>query len=115
MTTMYGIKNCDTIKKAQKWLEANGQSYEFHDYRVDGLNEEQLTAWVEQLGWEAMVNKRSTTWRNLDAGLKDSMDQASAIATMLEQPTLIKRPLLSSNNELILGFKAETYQKHFGL
>jgi arsenate reductase (glutaredoxin) len=111
MFTMFGIKNCDTIKKARKWLEAEGIEYQFHDYKKEGLSAELLASWVKDLGWEALVNKRGTTWRKLPDDIKESIDQASAIKIMLENNSIIKRPLLvdGANNKL-LGFKAEDYQ-----
>ena len=111
MITMFGIKNCDTIKKARKWLEAEGIDYQFHDYKKEGLSTEMLNSWVKDLGWEALVNKRGTTWRKLPEAVKESIDQASAIEIMLENTSIIKRPLLvdDASNKL-LGFKAEDYQ-----
>ena len=94
MITMFGIKNCDTIKKARKWLEAEGIDYQFHDYKKEGLSTEMLNSWVKDLGWEALVNKRGTTWRKLPEAVKESIDQASAIEIMLENTSIIKRPLL---------------------
>lgn len=112
MITMFGIKNCDTIKKARKWLEAEGIEYQFHDYKKDGLSPEMLTSWVKDLGYEALVNKRGTTWRKLPDDVKDSIDEASAIKIMLENTSIIKRPLLSDDaNNKLLGFKAEQYQE----
>jgi Spx/MgsR family transcriptional regulator len=112
MITMFGIKNCDTIKKARKWLEAEGIEYQFHDYKKDGLSPELLKSWVQDLGWEALVNKRGTTWRKLPDDIKDSIDEASAIEIMLENTSIIKRPLLSDDaNNKLLGFKAEQYQE----
>jgi Spx/MgsR family transcriptional regulator len=109
---MFGIKNCDTIKKARKWLEAEGIEYQFHDYKKDGLSPEMLTGWVKDLGYEALVNKRGTTWRKLPDDVKDSIDEASAIEIMLENTSIIKRPLLSDDaNNKLLGFKAEQYQE----
>jgi Spx/MgsR family transcriptional regulator len=108
---MFGIKNCDTIKKARKWLEIEGIEYQFHDYKKDGLTAEMLNSWIADLGWEALVNKRGTTWRKLPEDVKESIDQASAIEIMLENTSIIKRPLLvdDANNKL-LGFKVEDYQ-----
>jgi Spx/MgsR family transcriptional regulator len=109
---MFGIKNCDTIKKARKWLETEGIEYQFHDYKKDGLSPEMLTDWVKDLGYEALVNKRGTTWRKLPDDIKDSIDEASAIEIMLENTSIIKRPLLSDDaNNKLLGFKAEQYQE----
>ncbi len=111
---MYGIKNCDTIKKAKKWLDESGIEFDFHDYKKDGLSRTQLNVFVQALGWEALVNKRGTTYRKLEEDVKENMDQASAIDVMLENPSIIKRPLLEikSNNDkrYLLGFKAEQYQ-----
>lgn len=111
MFTMFGIKNCDTIKKARKWLEAEGIEYQFHDYKKDGLSAEMLDSWIAGLGWEALINKRGTTWRKLPEDVKDTIDQASAITIMLENTSIIKRPLLVDDaNNTLLGFKAEDYQ-----
>jgi len=112
MITMFGIKNCDTIKKARKWLEAEGIEYQFHDYKKDGLSPEILNNWVKDLGWEALVNKRGTTWRKLPEDVKESVDQASAIQIMLDNASIIKRPLLINDaDSKLLGFKAEEYQE----
>lgn len=111
MITMFGIKNCDTIKKARKWLEAEGIEYQFHDYKKDGLSPEMLNIWVKDLGWEALLNKRGTTWRKLPEDVKESVDQASAIQIMLDNASIIKRPLLINDTDSkLLGFKAEEYQ-----
>ncbi len=108
---MYGIKNCDTIKKAKKWLEANGSDFTFHDYKKDGIEQAQLVVWIKALGWEALVNKRGTTYRKLDDAVKENMDEALAIKVMLENNSIIKRPLLEYNGQFLLGFKADEYQK----
>jgi len=113
MITMYGIKNCDTIKKARKWLETNGVEYQFHDYRADGLNEDQLRGWCEELGWEQLLNKRGTTWRTLPDDIKNSIDENSAVQVMLENPAAIKRPLLDTGSTRKLGFKAADYEALF--
>ena len=111
MITMFGIKNCDTIKKARKWLEVEGIEYQFHDYKKDGLSAKMLDSWVKDLGWEALVNKRGTTWRKLPDEVKESIDQASAIQIMIDNTSIIKRPLLIDGGERkLLGFKAEDYQ-----
>ncbi|WKE64191.1 ArsC family reductase [Gallaecimonas kandeliae] len=115
MTILYGIKNCDTIKKARKWLEGNAIPYQFHDYRVDGLSRDKLTGWAETLGWETLLNKRGTTFRQLPEGDKADLDQDKAVALMLEHPALIKRPLLARGETLSLGFKAEDYAALFGV
>ncbi|WP_415885712.1 ArsC family reductase [Neptuniibacter sp. QD37_6] len=113
MITMYGIPNCDTIKKAKKWLEANGVDYQFHDYRKNGLEEAQLKAWVDELGWELLLNKRGTTWRQQPDEVKNNIDEASAIALMLEHPAMIKRPLLDTGSERKVGFKDTEYAALF--
>jgi Spx/MgsR family transcriptional regulator len=108
---MYGIKNCDTIKKAKKWLTDNGIEFTFHDYRQDGLNEALLSALEGRLGWQAMINKRGTTWRKLDDEVKSSIDREKAISIMLENPAIIKRPILDTGKTLALGFSADQYQQ----
>ena len=108
--TVYGISNCDTIKKAKSWLDKNNVQYSFHDYRKQGLETEQIEHWVNILGWEALLNKRGTTWRKLANEVKDNVDRASAIKLMLENPAIIKRPLLIRGNEMMLGFSDSQYQ-----
>jgi Spx/MgsR family transcriptional regulator len=105
MLTMYGIKNCDTIKKARRWLEAHQIEYRFHDYRADGLDRAQLDTFIAELGWEALLNTRGTTWRKLDESLRNSIDNADAAAAlMLEMPAIIKRPLLCApGRPMLLG------------
>ncbi|WP_064605526.1 ArsC family reductase [Photobacterium sp. J15] len=112
-TIAYGIKNCDTIKKMKKWLEAESIEYRFHDYRVDGLDQAMLEGFESELGWEAMVNKRGTTYRQLSDEQKDSLNRETAIALMLEYPAMIKRPLLVHNGTYHLGFKPAQYQEIF--
>ncbi|AQQ68081.1 ArsC family reductase [Microbulbifer agarilyticus] len=109
MITLYGIKNCDTVKKARKWLEQNAVEYRFHDFREDGMNTVPLTSWLEQFGWEQVLNRRSTSWRALDDAQKDAMDNTSAAALANETPTLIKRPVLTKGGDILFGFKADTY------
>jgi arsenate reductase len=111
--TLYGIKNCDTIKKAKKWLDEQQVDYRFHDFRADGLNAEQLHAWCEELGYEVLLNKRGTTWRALPDDVKNSIDAQSAEALMLEQPAMIKRPVLDLGDRRVVGFKADDYQALF--
>ncbi len=111
MIKIYGIPNCDTIKKARKWLTDNGYEYEFHDYKKQGVPEKELKAWVKQLGWDVLLNKRGTTWRKLDDSVKDSVDEQSAIQIMLENPSIIKRPVLVSGKTLLVGFKADDYSQ----
>jgi Spx/MgsR family transcriptional regulator len=113
MTTLYGIPNCDTVKKARKWLDDSGIEYRFHDFRKDGLTADQVKPWVEALGWETLVNKRSTTWKGLDDATKSTLNDDSVIALVLEQPTLIKRPLLDNGDQPQVGFKPALYQELF--
>jgi Spx/MgsR family transcriptional regulator len=113
VTTLYGIANCDTIKKAKAWLANRGIEFQFHDYRKQGLDIELLNAWVDELGWEALVNRRGTTWRQLAAEVRDSLDTESAIKIMLDKPAIIKRPLLVKNGQSYLGFSDEQYSSIF--
>ncbi|NTZ45385.1 ArsC family reductase [Lelliottia aquatilis] len=111
MIVMYGIKNCDTIKKARRFLEANNIEYRFHDYRADGLDAEFLHSAIAERGWEALLNKRGTTWRKLDESVRNSItDAASAAKLMLEMPAIIKRPLLCAPGQpMLLGFSESSY------
>ncbi|MFM8331762.1 MAG: ArsC family reductase [Candidatus Methylumidiphilus sp.] len=109
MTTLYGIKNCDTVKKALCWLKAAGVEHRFHDFRADGLAPELLNAWEATLGWEALLNKRGTTWRKLDESQRENLDRDKAIALMLTQPSLIKRPVLAAGGKILLGFSPDYY------
>lgn len=109
MITVYGIKNCDTVKKALKWLEAHQIPHKLHDYRVDGLPAEFLPKAQAQFGWENLVNKRSTTWRNLDEAVKNSLNVASALSVLSEQPTLIKRPIILQEGVALIGFDEKAY------
>jgi len=111
--TVYGISNCDTIKKAKNWLDREGIEFSFHDYRKQGLEASQLESWVDSLGWENLLNRRGTTWRKLPDDVKDAIDRDSAIAIMLENPSIIKRPLLIKGKEMFLGFSDSDYQEIF--
>ena len=113
--TLYGIKNCDTIKKAKKWLEANDIHYVFHDYRVDGIEKKWLVDTEKNISWELLLNKRGTTFRQLADDVKDTVNQNSAIELMLEQPAMIKRPVLIAKGEYHLGFKPDQYAEIFKL
>lgn len=113
MTTLFGIPNCDTVKKARKWLEAAGIDHEFHDFRKDGLSASQVESWVEALGWETLVNKRSTTWKGLDDDVKQTLNDTNVVALVLENPTLIKRPLLDNGAQPQVGFKPAQYEELF--
>lgn len=113
MTIMYGIKNCDTIKKAKTWLDNHQINVEFHDYRQQGLDISTLNTFSDALGWQLLLNTRGTTWRTLAAERKENMDQASALALMLEYPALIKRPVLVHQGRYLCGFSADTYTSFF--
>lgn len=114
MTTIYGIKNCDTMKKAFRWLDEQNVAYVFHDYRKEGLERATLENWIKQLGWEKVVNKRGTTWRQLDKETQEAMNDETVISVLLDKPAMIKRPLLDHQGKLTLGFKAEQYSAIFG-
>ncbi|MBL1293838.1 MAG: ArsC family reductase [Thiotrichales bacterium] len=112
--TLYGIKNCDTVRKARRWLDDNGVSYDFHDFRADGLTKTKVSQWLKVIDQDILVNRRGTTWRKLDDAQK-SVSTKSAIADLLvEQPAIIKRPVLELNNELHIGFKEADYEEYFG-
>ena len=113
-TTVYGIKNCDTIKKARRWLDDNNVDYRFHDYRVDGLDEALLQELLAKSDWQQMLNKRSTSFRALTDEQKANLSADTIVPLLLETPTLIKRPLLVHNDQAHLGFKADYYQQLFG-
>ncbi len=113
MITLYGIPNCDTMKKARKWLDAQGIEYQFHNYKKDGLDESLLNSWVNELGWETLLNRRGMMWRKLDEKTKANIDQASAIRVMLNTPSIIKRPVLDTGNALYVGFTEDNYRKIF--
>ncbi|KGE04008.1 ArsC family reductase [Pseudohaliea rubra] len=113
MITVYGISNCDTVRKARRWLEAHGIEYRFHDFREDGLAPEAVAAWIDELGADALVNRRSTSWRALPASTRENLDRNTAIAAILEQPTLVKRPLLDTGAGLHCGFREADYERLF--
>ncbi|ECO9921930.1 ArsC family reductase [Salmonella enterica] len=115
MITLYGIKNCDTIKKARRWLEEHGIDYRFYDYRVDGIDLPLLNTFIAELGWQPLLNTRGTTWRKLDEGDRSGITDAdSAAALMVEQPAIIKRPLLCAPGKpMLLGFSESRYQQFF--
>ncbi|MFD1216210.1 MULTISPECIES: ArsC family reductase [Microbulbifer] len=109
MITLYGIKNCDTVKKARKWLEQNDVAYTFHDFRENGMESVPLAQWLEASGWEQVLNRRSTSWRALSDEQKNTMDNSSALTLATETPTLIKRPVMTRGSETLFGFKADLY------
>ena len=107
--TIYGIKACDTMKKARAWLEAHDIAYVFHDYKVAGIDAARLAGWVRKAGWEVLLNRAGTTFRKLPEADKAGLDQAKAIVLMLAQPSMIKRPVLEVGAKLIVGFKLDAY------
>ena len=114
MLTMYGIPNCDTCRKARKWLEQKSIAYEFHDLRVDGLKIEMLTRWTERTDWQALLNTRSQTRRKVPQADREAITMGSALSLMLVQPTLIKRPVLESQAVITIGFTPAQYEELFG-
>ena len=111
---IYGIKNCDTMKKARAWLDAHGVAHRFHDYKVAGIDAAVLRAWVGQVGWEVLMNRAGTTFRKLPQDARAELDADRAIALMLAQPSMIKRPVLEGAGRLLVGFKPEAYAARFG-
>lgn len=115
MIEMYGIPNCDTIKKARKWLESSGVEYVFHDYKKEGADATLLKAWCDEVDdWEKLLNRRGTTWRKLSDEDKEGVDEAKAIALMVQNPSLIKRPVLLAGEHVVVGFSAAEYAELFG-
>jgi arsenate reductase (glutaredoxin) len=110
-TFLFGIKNCDTMKKARTWLEKHGVAYEFHDYKAEGADRAKLEAWVKALGWEVLLNRAGTTFRKLPDEAKENLDERKAIALMLAQPSMIKRPVLERGRKLLVGFSPEKYSE----
>ena len=111
---LFGIKNCDTVKKARRWLDDNGVEYQFHDFRQDGLEKSTLEGWLQSVKWETLLNKRGTTWRKLDDPRKDKLNQAAAVELMLANPTLIKRPVVETDKGCLVGFKEADFADQFG-
>ncbi|MFC4260564.1 ArsC family reductase [Marinobacter lacisalsi] len=110
---LYGIKNCDTVKKARKWLDENGIAYEFHDFKKDGLDETLLSRWEQAIGWEALINKRGTTWRKLPKELRDTIAAQTAHEIMLDNPSIIKRPVVESGERVTVGFNADEWAEKY--
>ena len=111
--TIYGIKTCDTMKKAFRWLESEGVDYRFHDYRVEGIDRASVERWCAAVGWEKVLNKSSTTFRALPEAAKSGVDERSAIDLMLAEPTMIKRPVLEASGRIEVGFRPERYAALF--
>lgn len=118
MLKLFGIPNCDTVKKTQKWLDKHGIEYEFHDYKKQGISKKQLTEWCNQLEWETLLNKRSRTWKQLNSntigkGNLSNLTQVNAINLMQQHPTLIKRPITQQGEIIVVGFNEETFKDQF--
>lgn len=109
--TIYGIKNCETMKKARAWLDARDIAYDFHDYKTHGIDKAKLEAWTKTVGWEALLNKSGTTFRKLPDKDKNDLTEKKALALMLKQPSLIKRPVVELDRKLLVGFDADAYTK----
>ena len=107
---IYGIKNCDTMKKARTWLEKHGIDHTFHDYKAAGIDREQLEKWAKKVGWETLLNRAGTTFRKLPDAQKDGLDERKAVRLMLEQPSMIKRPVLDTGRRRLVGFEPEAYE-----
>ena len=112
--TIYGIKNCDTMKKARAWLDARGVAYDFHDYKTAGVERERLERWAGEVGWETLLNRAGTTFRKLPETDKDGLTERKALGLMLAQPSMIKRPVLDVGGRLLVGFAPDQYEKALG-
>lgn len=112
--TLHGIRNCDTMKKAWTWLDAHGVAYAFHDYKTQGLDKATLEHWIREVGWEVLLNRAGATFRKLPERDRENLTEKKAVALMLAQPSMIKRPVLDVGGKLIVGFKPEIYEKAFG-
>jgi Spx/MgsR family transcriptional regulator len=114
MVKLYGIPNCDTMKKARRWLDEHQIAYQFHDYKKAGVEESLLRQWIVQVGWETLLNRRGMMWRKLDDSVKAGIDEENAIRIMLETPSIIKRPVLEVGKTLLVGFKEDDYARLLG-
>jgi arsenate reductase len=112
--TIHGIKNCDTMKKARAWLDGHGVAYVFHDYKSEGVTKAKLEAWTKAVGWEVLLNRAGTTFRALPDKDKEGLTAAKAIALMMAQPSMIKRPVLEVDGRVVVGFKPEVYEDLLG-
>jgi Spx/MgsR family transcriptional regulator len=113
--TIFGIKNCDTMKKARSWLDTHGIDYRFHDYKAEGIDRGHLEDWSAQAGWETVLNRAGTTFRKLDEAARTDLNADEAVALMLAQPSMIKRPVLEADGKLVVGFKPAIYAEMFGV
>jgi len=112
--TIYGIRNCDTMKKARAWLDKRSVGYVFHDYKTAGIGRGKLESWTKQAGWETLLNRAGTTFRKLPEKDREGLSEKKALALMAAQPSMIKRPVLEAGGSLLVGFRPEIYEKAFG-
>lgn len=112
--TLYGIRNCDTMKKAWTWLDEHGVAYDFHDYKKAGIDRARLRSWADEIGWERLLNRAGTTFKKLPEADRQNVDEAKALDLMIAQPSMIKRPVLEADGRLLVGFKPAEYEQLFG-
>jgi arsenate reductase (glutaredoxin) len=112
VTILYGIKNCDTMKKARSWLDSHSVAYEFHDYKAAGIDRALLERWCARVGWETLLNRAGTTFRKLPEEQKSPLDERRAVALMVQQPSMIKRPVLEWGGQLLVGFRVDTWSEN---
>ncbi|MDG2018209.1 MAG: arsenate reductase [Porticoccaceae bacterium] len=110
---LYGISNCDSVKKAKNWLDTHNIGYSFHDFRKDGLEANIISGWLKTVAWDKILNKRSTSWRNLDTSIQQGINETNVVDLLIENPTLIKRPVMDVNDIIIIGFNSDTYKGIF--
>ena len=114
-TTVYGIPNCDAMRRARRWLDERGVAHAFHDYKKAGIEPARLEAWCARVGWDQLLNRRGTTYRKLDEAAREGIDEAKAIRLMAEHPSLVRRPVIEHGDEVIVGFDETLYTKVFGV
>ena len=110
---LYGISNCDTVKKAKNWLETHNIDYKFHDFRKQGLDANTINQWLQSVSWDKILNKRSTSWRNLDPSIQQTVNETNIVDLLIENPTLIKRPVMDVNDTITIGFNSDAYEGIF--
>ena len=110
---IYGISNCDTVKKAKLWLDSQNIDYRFHDFRKDGIDSDIINGWLKTISWDKILNKRSTTWRTLDSSIQQAVNESNVVDLLVKNPTLIKRPVVDVNDIITIGFNSDTYQGIF--
>ena len=110
---IYGISNCDTVKKAKNWLDKHNIDYQFHDFRKQGLDKKIIDGWLKTVAWDKILNKRSTSWRNLDPSIQQTINESNVVDLLIDNPTLIKRPVMDVNDTITIGFNSDTYEGIF--